>query len=107
MKNKIIIWALIAFSAVIIIPSQSEVSAREISNTKNSVEYNIVQRRQRRIYTQRQANRRYRRQARNRKTYRNYGQYRRTQVGNRRSRIVRQTYYRNGRRYFRNVRVYY
>ncbi len=39
--------------------------------------------------------------------YRNYGQYRRTQVGSRRFRVVRQPYYRNGVRLTRLVRVYY
>lgn len=39
--------------------------------------------------------------------YRNYGQYRRTQVGNRRYRTVRRPYYRNGRRYYRLTRIFY
>lgn len=46
---------------------------------------------------------------RNRRDYRgnrNYGQWRRNQVRNRRARVVTQTYWRNGRRYTRTVRVY-
>jgi hypothetical protein len=39
--------------------------------------------------------------------YRNYGQYRRTQVGNRRYRLVRRPYWRNGIRLTRLVRLYY
>jgi len=39
--------------------------------------------------------------------YRNYGQYRRTQVGNRRYRMVRRYYYNDGTRLSRWVRVYY
>jgi len=39
--------------------------------------------------------------------YRNYGQYRRTQVGNRRWRWHRQYYYRDGRRLTRMVRIYF
>jgi hypothetical protein len=39
--------------------------------------------------------------------YRNYGQYRRTQVGNRRYRMVRRSYWDDGRRYYRWVRIYY
>ena len=39
--------------------------------------------------------------------YRNYGQYRRTQVGNRRYRLVRKPYWRDGSRLTRLVRVYY
>lgn len=39
--------------------------------------------------------------------YRNYGQYRRTQVGNRRYRLVRRYYYIGGVRRYRLVRVYY
>jgi len=45
-----------------------------------------------------------RRNRRNYRGYRNYGQWRRTQ--NRRARFVTQTYWRNGRRYTRTVRVY-
>jgi hypothetical protein len=39
--------------------------------------------------------------------YRNYGQYRRTQVGNRRFRTVRRYYWNDGVRLSRLVRVYY
>ncbi len=39
--------------------------------------------------------------------YKNYGQYRRTQVGNRRYRSVRRAYWTNGQRVYRFVRVYY
>jgi hypothetical protein len=39
--------------------------------------------------------------------YKNYGQYRSSQVGNRRYRWVRRPYYRNGIRLFRNIRIYY
>ena len=39
--------------------------------------------------------------------YRNYGQYRRTQVGNRRYRWENQYYYQNGRRYTRRIRIYF
>lgn len=39
--------------------------------------------------------------------YRNYGQYRRTQVGNRRYRWEQRTYYQNGRRYTRRIRIYF
>ena len=38
--------------------------------------------------------------------YRNYGQYRRTQVGWRRNRMIRQYYWRDGRRYTRYNRYY-
>jgi len=39
--------------------------------------------------------------------YRNYGQYRRTQVGNRRYRMARRYYWNDGVRLSRYVRVYY
>ena len=39
--------------------------------------------------------------------YKNYGQYRRTQVGNRRYRWERRYYYRGGRRYSRMIRIYF
>jgi hypothetical protein len=47
-----------------------------------------------------------RRNRRNYRGYRNYGQWRRNQMGNRRARFTTQTYWRNGRRYTRTVRVY-
>lgn len=52
---------------------------------------------------------RHRYRGRNRITYgyRNYGQYRRTQVGNRRYRMARRYYWRDGIRLSRLVRVYY
>ena len=39
--------------------------------------------------------------------YKNYGQYRRTQVGNRRYRLTRRYYWQDGIRLSRFVRVYY
>ena len=39
--------------------------------------------------------------------YKNYGQYRKTQVGNRRSHLVKRTYWRNGERLTRLIRVFY
>jgi hypothetical protein len=39
--------------------------------------------------------------------YKNYGQYRRTQVGNRRYRVVKRYYWNDGIRLSRFVRVYY
>ena len=39
--------------------------------------------------------------------YRNYGQYRRTQVGNRRYRMVKRYYWVDGIRRYRTVRVYF
>ncbi len=39
--------------------------------------------------------------------YKNYGQYRRTQVGNRRYRLKRQYYTRDGNRLSRLVRIFY
>jgi len=39
--------------------------------------------------------------------YKNYGQYRRTQVGNRRYRLVKRSFWNDGIRRTRLVRVYY
>lgn len=39
--------------------------------------------------------------------YKNYGQYRRTQVGNRRYRYERRYYWRDGSRFSRLVRIFY
>jgi len=54
-------------------------------------------------------NGRHRYRGRNRITYgyRNYGQYRRTQVGNRRFRWIRRNHWRNGRWVSQLVRIYY
>lgn len=51
--------------------------------------------------------RRYRGRNRYHYGYKNYGQYRRTQVGNRRYRMVRRYYWRDGIRLSRWVRIYY
>ncbi len=50
---------------------------------------------------------RWNRRHRNTYGYRNYGQYRRTQVGNRRFRTVKRYYWNDGVRLSRLVRVYY
>ena len=51
--------------------------------------------------------RRWRNRYRNTYGYRNYGQYRRTQVGNRRYRMVRRYYWNDGVRYSRWQRIFY
>lgn len=123
MRNKVIAFFLVAITSVVLFPAESNAKTSDSNRTVNerATELQYQRRgsyRQRR--TERRYNRRYdRRNDRRRyypRRYRNYGQYRRTQNRNygqyrnrqvRRSRLVRQYYYRNGRRYVRNVRVYY
>ena len=103
MKKKIVVFAILAATAFFWLPANAEAvspygsdataptkkgepSARQGRGNRGN------NRGQRRVYPRR---------------YRNYGQYRRTQVGNRRFRLVRRPYWRNGRRTWRYVRIYY
>jgi hypothetical protein len=90
--KKLLVLFLLAVSSVIILPTQGDAKT---ADSKNIVETNtepVAQRRNRRGWQGRRWRGRDNR----------YGQYRR----NRRVRLVRQTYWRNGRRYTRVVRVY-
>ena len=64
-------------------------------------------RRQDRKWDRHSDRRRFNRRVRETYGYRNYGQYRRTQVGNRRYRMVTKSYWNNGVRRTRTVRVNY
>src|SRR5687767_3554552 len=96
MNKKFTVLVLMLVSLVIFLPSPSEAAAgRDTANPVNSApEYNLFAQngrgRRRGWYNNRRWNR-----------YR----YGRT-VRNRRATLVRQTYWRNGRRYVRYVRVY-
>ena len=80
---------------VIFLPAESRAAVTE-DKTNSASEYNYATQIRVRIGNQRR-NRRWNRN-------RNYGQWRRMQ--NRRARYVTQTFWRNGRRYTRVVRVY-
>jgi len=96
MKRKISALVLMLASMVIFLPAESRAAVSE-DKSNSASEYNYAAQIRVRIGNQRRRNRRWDRN-------RNYGQWRRTQ--NRRARFVTQTYWRNGRRYTRTVRVY-
>lgn len=111
MFNKIASLALMAAAWVIFLPSPS--AAFNSDNKYNSVTglpaENLVlqQRRGRGNRNDRLWDNRGKRRNGKYYGYKNYGQYRRTQVGNRRYRTVRRPYYRDGRRYYRWIRIFY
>lgn len=90
MKIKILVLFLLAISSVIILPSEGNARTSDAKTTVEITKTEPLAQRNRRGYQRRQ-NRYIRRQIR-----RNNG----------RSRTIRQTYYRNGRRYTRVIRVY-
>jgi hypothetical protein len=104
MKKQLLIFAMLAAMTFVGMPAGSAVAAYGGSElTYNGTPGNFV--------AEGQPGRRRRVQWRKKtypSRYRNYGQYRRTQVGNRRYRLVRR-YYRNndGIRLSRWIRVYY
>ena len=91
MTKKLLVLFLLAVSSVIILPTTGNAKTADSKNIAETNTEPVAQRRNRRGWQ----NRRWR--------GRGYGQVRR----NRRVRLVRQTYWRNGRRYTRVVRVYY
>jgi len=109
MLKKITGLVLLAATWVIFLPSQS--AAYNSDKNNNSVNglatENLIlqQRRGRGNSGLWQGNNR----RRNRRSYgyKNYGQYRRTQVGNRRYRMVRRSVWRNGRRSYSWTRIFY
>ncbi len=111
MSKKFTVLFLALVCAVIILPSQS--AAYNADNKNNSITgpagENLVweQKRGRGGRNDRYWENRGRRRNGRWYGYRNYGQYRRTQVGNRRYRTVRRPYYRNGRTYYRLTRIFY
>lgn len=107
MKRKLFVFAMLLATTFFWLPTNSNnVSAqnrqenRQDRNRGNrQVEYD------RRGTNQRKNNGTWRKK--NDYGYKNYGQYRRTQVGNRRYRMVKRSYRDNGIRMTRWVRVYY
>lgn len=102
MTRKILIWAMLFAMTFIALPSDSSAQRRGRSYDRS---YDMNR------YWQSDHGRRRRWRNRNRNRsyfgYRNYGQYRRTQVGNRRYRLVRRYYWDDGMRLSRWVRLYY
>lgn len=97
MGKKILVLFLLAVSSVIILPTQGNAKTADLKTLEITKTEPVAQRRYRN-YQRRQQNRYYRRQIR-----RNNRQIRRSN----RARWIRQYYWRNGRRYSRQVRVYY
>ena len=110
MKKKLTILVLLAASWVIFLPSQSAASVSERNNSNALIpnESLILQQRYGRGGRYgRYWEQRGRRRSGNWYGYKNYGQYRRTQVGNRRYRMERRVYWRNGRRTYNWTRIFY
>lgn len=105
MKRKILLTATLLALMTFVVPADSY-AAVDQDKMKNSGGYRAEQDRGS-WRTSRRGMRRNNRRVRNTYGYRNYGQYRRTQVGNRRFRTTRQYYWRNGTRLSRYTRVYY
>lgn len=97
MKTKLMIFVLLLSFAFIALPTDTNVSAQRGHGKNWNRGYWDGNKHGRRRY-----------QGRNRTYYgyKNYGQYRRTQVGNRRYRLVRRYYWDDGRRFTRWVRIY-
>ena len=105
MKRRLAIVSLLMVSGFVSLPSYASASpiVRETSLTAGSGA-------QIRMYVAEQPGRRRWRRAgywNHRRWYKNYGQYRRTQVGWRRYRMTPRYYWRDGRRYQTYRRVYY
>lgn len=98
MKSKILILALVGAFTFIALPSYSyEVSGQRAWRDRDrSSSWYGGQRR----WSNRGKKKRY-------WGYKNYGQYRRSQVGNRRYRWERRYYWDDGRRYSRLIRIFY
>lgn len=102
MTRKILILAVLIAATFFALPTDAAAQRRNRSWDRGNESS--------RLWQQDDNGRRRRRfKGRNRYTYgyKNYGQYRRTQVGNRRYRTVRRYYWNDGVRLSRLVRLYY
>jgi hypothetical protein len=98
MKKKIVIYLMFAAVTFIWLPASSS-PVRASAVTELSSNPGPIQSRGR---SRNRGNKKW-----HPRRYRNYGQYRRTQVGNRRYRLVRRSYWSDGRRRYRYVRINY
>ncbi|MBA3353612.1 MAG: hypothetical protein H0U23_14540 [Blastocatellia bacterium] len=105
MKRKILLTATLLALMTFVVPADSY-AAGDQEKMKNSDKSRVEQDRGS-WRVDRRGTRRNNRRVRDTHGYRNYGQYRRTQVGNRRFRTVRRSYWRDGVRLSRYTRVYY
>ena len=104
MRRKLLIFTLLFATAFLALPVDSYASSDRSNERTNVANYSGAQDwRWRRARRGRGKHKGWK----NTYGYRNYGQYRRTQVGNRRYRLVRRYYWDDGMRLSRWVRVYY
>lgn len=108
MKKKIFVIAMLMVTALFWMPADNTVSAqnrqeRRQDRGRDRRNDDYGQRRD----GDRDRNKHGKWRKKNSYGYRNYGQYRRTQVGNRRYRLVRRNYRQNGMSLTRWVRLYY
>jgi hypothetical protein len=96
MKNKLLILAMIAATSFIWFPAAN-------GDTYGQTRYSTRSHR----YDDHGRGRRNRGHRKYTYGYKNYGQYRRTQVGNRRYRLAKRYYWRDGVRLSRMIRIYY
>ena len=100
MKIKILAAGLVAAFTFIALPAESfNVDAQRSRWERRNGSYGYASQRDRRWNNRGKKKRYY--------GYKNYGQYRRTQVGNRRYRYERRYYWRDGSRLSRLIRVFY
>ena len=103
MRNRLMIFAMVLVTLAMTLPADLLAQGRQGRGRGRSESSRLW----RGNDDARHGRRRYRHRNRNTYGYRNYGQYRRTQVGNRRYRMARRYYWRDGVRLSRYVRVYY
>jgi len=106
MTRKLLILTMLFATTFFALPSDSYASTEQPGKHKS---YGNKGSENSSLWQGDQGRKRRRYRGRNRITYgyRNYGQYRRTQVGNRRYRLVRRYYWNDGTRLSRLVRLYY
>lgn len=107
MKRKLMIYSMILAMTIFWLPSEAAVSARDrLANEQRFAKgsyFELQPGRHRKAWY----GKRKRRGPKWVHGYRNYGQYRKTQVGKRRYHLVRRPFWRNGIRVYRSVRIYY
>jgi hypothetical protein len=104
MKRRLLIFTILFATTFLVVPFESYGSTDRSGSTNTVTEYSGQDWRWQR---QRRGRRGKHKGWKNTYGYRNYGQYRRTQVGNRRYRMVRRYYWNDGVRLSRLVRLYY
>ena len=106
--RKFLIVTMLLAATVFTLPTESYGRDRSITETGGqNRQWDERRRNRNERWDDRRGRRHNRGRVRDTHGYRNYGQYRRTQVGNRRFRMVRRPFWNNGIRRSRLVRVYY